>query len=45
MGTVDDLTIIGGSGDETSLPVASLTTEHPEAREWAKDRYRRFRRV
>ena len=43
MGVIDDVVIIGGFDDETSLPVASLTTENPEAREWATDLYRRFK--
>lgn len=44
MGVIDDVVIIGGFDDETSLPMASLTTENPEAREWAKDLYRGFKR-
>jgi predicted transcriptional regulator len=44
MGIIDDVVIIGGFDSDTSLPVASLTTENPEAREWATDLYRRYRR-
>ncbi|MFC7228016.1 DUF1724 domain-containing protein [Salinirubellus salinus] len=44
MGIIDDVVIIGGFDDETSLPVASLTTENPEARRWAEDLYRRCKR-
>jgi len=44
MGIIDDVVIIGGFDDETALPVASLTTENPDAREWARNLYRRFKR-
>lgn len=44
MGIIDGLVIIGGFDDETSLPVASLTAENPEAQEWAKNLYHRFKR-
>jgi len=44
MGIIDDVVIIGGFDSDTSLPVASLTTENLEAREWATDLYRRFKR-
>ncbi|WP_231608272.1 MULTISPECIES: helix-turn-helix transcriptional regulator [Haloferax] len=44
MGIIDDVVIVGGFDDETSLPVASVTTDDPEAREWAVDLYRRYKR-
>jgi len=44
MGIMDDVVIIGGFDDETSLPMASLKTENPGARRWANDLYRRFKR-
>ncbi|MFC6976655.1 hypothetical protein ACFQL1_21290 [Halomicroarcula sp. GCM10025709] len=43
MGIIDEVVIVGGFDDETALPVASITTDNPEARQWAGDLYRRYR--
>lgn len=44
MGIIDDVVIIIAFDEDTSLPVASITTTNPLAREWAEDLYRRYRR-
>lgn len=44
MGIIDDVVIVAGFDDETTLPVASATTGDPAAREWAEDLYRRYER-
>jgi predicted transcriptional regulator len=44
MGIIDEVVILGGFDADTSLPVASVTTDAPAAREWATDLYRRYRR-
>jgi len=44
MGLIDELVIIGGFDAETALPTASVTTDDPDAREWATDLYHRYKR-
>lgn len=44
MGIIDETVIVGGFDADTSLPVASVTTDDPEARAWAESLYRRYRR-
>ncbi|WP_256298126.1 helix-turn-helix transcriptional regulator [Haloarchaeobius salinus] len=44
MGIIDDVVIVGGFDSETSLPVASVVTDDPDAREWAAELYRKYRR-
>ena len=44
MGIIDDEVIIAGFDAETSLPIASITTDNPEAREWADELYHRYKR-
>jgi len=43
MGIIDEWVIIGGFDDETALPTVSVTTDDPDAREWADELYRRCR--
>jgi len=43
MATVDETVLVSGFDDETALPVASVATDDPDAREWAEDLYRRYR--
>lgn len=44
MGIIDDVVIVGGFDDETALPVASVTTDDPAARDWALALYSRYQR-
>lgn len=44
MGIIDEVVTIAGFDTETSLPVASITTSDPDAREWAELLYRRYKR-
>jgi predicted transcriptional regulator len=44
MGIVDEVVIVIGFDEETTLPVVSVATDDPDAREWATALYRRYRR-
>jgi predicted transcriptional regulator len=44
MGIIDEMVTIAGFDAETALPVASITTDDPDAREWAEELYRRYKR-
>ena len=44
MGIVDEVVIIIGFDEKTTLPVVSVATDDPEARAWAMDLYRRYKR-
>jgi len=44
MGIIDDVVIIAGFDQNTSLPVVALTTTDPDAREWAETLYQRYKR-
>lgn len=41
---VDEVVLLVGFDDETALPVAAAATDDTDAREWAADVYRRYRR-
>jgi len=43
MGIIDDVLIIAGFDQNTSLPAVALTTTDPDAREWADELYRRYK--
>jgi len=44
MGIIDESVIIIGFDTETTLPVASITTDRPEALLWAKQLYSQYKR-
>jgi len=44
MAIVDETVLVVGFDAETSLPVAAAATDDADAREWAEDLYRRYKR-
>lgn len=43
VGVTDDVVLVVGFDDETALPVASVATDDPAAREWVEALYRRYK--
>ncbi|WP_415383344.1 helix-turn-helix transcriptional regulator [Halosimplex sp. TS25] len=44
MGIIDEVVVVAAFDEETNLPVASVTTDDPDARAWAETLYRRYKR-
>lgn len=44
MAIVDEVVLLVGFDDGTALPVVAATTDDADARQWAEDLYRRYRR-